>query len=141
MSGAEVMAGLYAAFGKGDVPTVLAAMDPQIQWTEAEGNPYRTGDQPWVGPDAVVANLFMKLGSEWAPFEVHPGTYHDAGDSVTVEGRYTGVFKATGRSLDAPFCHVWTLKDGKIVTFQQYTDTAQMQHVMGYLERAASSAR
>lgn len=131
MNGAEMMAGLYAAFGKGDLPAVLAAMDPQIQWAEAEGNPYRTGDQPWVGPDAVVSNLFMKLGGEWAPFEVHPATYHDAGDTVTVEGRYTGVFKATGRSVDAQFCHVWTLKDGKVVKFQQYTDTAQMQHVMG----------
>jgi hypothetical protein len=26
---------LYEAFGRGDVPTVLAAMDPKIEWNEA----------------------------------------------------------------------------------------------------------
>jgi uncharacterized protein len=40
MSGAEFMTGLYEAFGRGDVPKVLGAMDPEIRWHEAEGNPY-----------------------------------------------------------------------------------------------------
>ena len=30
---------LYEAFGRGEIPTVLAAMHPQIEWREAEGNP------------------------------------------------------------------------------------------------------
>jgi len=33
----EIVAGLYASFAKGDVPSVLAGMDPKIEWTEAEG--------------------------------------------------------------------------------------------------------
>jgi len=50
---------------------------------------------------------------------------------VTVEGRYTGAYRGTGAALDAQFCHVWTLRDGKIVKFQQYTDTAAFQAAMG----------
>ena len=135
MSGKTLMAGLYEAFGKGDMPTVLAAMDPQIHWHEAESNPYRPSGEAWVGPDAVVNELFVKLAGEWDGFTVTPVTYHDAGDTVVVEGRYTGTYKATGKAVDGQFCHVWTLKDGKIVNFQQYTDTARMQSVMGQAGR------
>ena len=131
MSGSEMMAGVYDAFGRGDVPAVLGAMDPGIRWHEAEGNPYMPSGEAFVGPQAIVDNLFVKLGEEWDGFTVTPGSYHDAGDVVTVEGRYTGVHKETGKALDAQFCHIWTLKDGKIAVFQQYVDTAQLQGIMG----------
>lgn len=131
MSGAELLAGLYAAFGRGDVPTVLGAMDPQIRWHEAEGNPYMPSGEAWVGPDAVLNNLFMRLGTEWEAFTVHPASYHDAGGVVTVEGRYTGTYKETGKSVDTQFCHVWSVSDGKITKFQQYTDTGKFQDAMG----------
>jgi ketosteroid isomerase-like protein len=131
MTAAETLAGLYAAFAEGDVPTVLGAMDPQIHWHEAEGNPYMPSGEPWVGPDAIVSNLFMKLAEEWDGFAVHPAIYHDAGGSVVVEGRYSGTYKGTGNSLDTQFCHVWSLADGKITKFQQYVDTGAMQEAMG----------
>ncbi len=130
MSGSEILASLYDAFGRGDIPAVLGAMHPQIRWHEAESNPYMPSGEPWVGPDAIVTDLFVKLGDEWAGFTVTPVSFHDAGDVVSVEGRYTGEYHATGRSLDAQFCHVWTLGDGKITKFQQYTDTAKFQDVM-----------
>jgi len=72
MSGAKLLASLYEAFGRGDMPTVLGALDPGIRWHEAEGNPYMPSGEAWVGPDAVVANLFAKLGDEWNGFTVHP---------------------------------------------------------------------
>jgi len=131
MSGKEFIAGLYEAFGNGDVPTVLGGMDPEIRWHEAEGNPYRPSGEPWIGPDAILNNLFVKLGEEWDGFTVHPKTYHEAGDVVVVEARYTGTYKATGKSIDAQVCHVWTLKDGKATKFQQYVDTAKMKDAMG----------
>lgn len=131
MKGSELVAGVYEAFGRGDVPAVLEAMDPQIEWREAEGNPYMPSGEPWIGPDAVVENLFAKLGEDWDGFTVHPKSFHDAGDVVTVEGRYAGTHNDTGMELDCQFCHIWTLKDGKLVGFQQYVDTARLQEVMG----------
>lgn len=87
--------------------------------------------EPWTGPDAVVNNLFVRLAEEWDGFTVHPGTYHDAGDVVVAEVRYTGTYKATGKSMDTQACHVWTVKDGKVAKFQQYVDTGKMQDVTG----------
>jgi ketosteroid isomerase-like protein len=131
MSNTELLASLYDAFGRGDVPSVLALMDAEIHWHEAEGNPYMPSGEAWVGPDAVVNNLFVRLAEEWDGFTVTPGSFHDAGDVVAVEGRYTGTYEKTGKSLDAQFCHLWTLKDGKIVKFQQYGDMVQLRDAMG----------
>jgi ketosteroid isomerase-like protein len=127
---AKTIRELYDAFGQGDVASVLGAMDPQIQWREAEGNPYQLSGKAWTGPDAILENLFMKLGSEWDGFTVHPKDFYDAGDAVVVEGRYTGTFKGSGKSVDAQFCHIFKIKDGKVTSFQQFVDTAQMQAVM-----------
>jgi len=123
--------GVYEAFAQGDVPTVLAGMDPTIEWREAESNPYEPSGAAWIGPDAVVNNLFMKLATEWDGFAVHPQQYHDAGETVVVEGRYTGKYKATGGDLDAQFCHVFKFKDDKVTSFQQFTDTAKLRAAMG----------
>ena len=45
-------------------------------------------------------------------------------------GRYGGTMKAGGAKLDAPFCHVYRFRNGKVVTFQQFTDTAQWARLM-----------
>ncbi|HEX4825789.1 MAG TPA: nuclear transport factor 2 family protein [Candidatus Polarisedimenticolaceae bacterium] len=131
MDNVSFLKSLYEAFGRGEIPAVLGAMSPDIKWYQAESNPYRPSGEPWVGPDTVLNSLFVRLGSEWDGFTVHPKSFHDAGRSVIVEGRYTGKYKATGKSMDAQVCHVWDIKDGKLTRFQQYMDTAKVQDVMG----------
>ena len=131
MDNVRLLKNLYEAFGRGDIPAVLGAMSSDMRWHQAEGNPYMRSGEAWVGPEAVLGNLFMKLGAEWDGFTVHPKLFHGAGDSVIVEARYSGTYKATGKSMDAQVCHVWDVKDGKVTRFQQYVDTAKIQDVMG----------
>ena len=131
MSNVEIVKGAYEAFARGDVPYVLAVMDPKIEWYEAEGNPYMPSGKAWIGPDAVLNNLFMRLSTDWDGFGVHPTAYHDAGDMVVVEARYSGTHKVTGKRMNPQVCHVWTVRHGKLAKFQQYVDTAQLQDVMG----------
>jgi ketosteroid isomerase-like protein len=131
MDNVGLLKNLYEAFGRGEIPAVLGAMSPDIRWHSAEGNPYMPTGEAWVGPDAVLNNLFMKIGTEWDGFTVHPKSFHAAGDSVIVEGRYTGTYKSTGKGMDAQFCHVWGVRDGKVSKFQQYLDTAKVQDAMG----------
>ncbi len=120
----DIVKGLYAAFGKGDVPAVLGAFDPGIQWNEAEGFLY-AGGNPYVGPQAVAEGVFQRLGADVDGFTLSPEHFIDGGDTIVVEGRYRGTMKSTGRRVDAQFAHIWHLRDGKVVRFQQYTDTKQ----------------
>ena len=131
MDNVRLLKNLYEALGRGDIPTVLGAMSPDIKWYEAESNPYMPSGEAWVGPDAILNNLFMRMGAEWDGFTIHTKSFHGAGDSVIVEARYSGTYKPTGKSIDVQVCHVWDVKDGKVTRFQQYADTAKLQAAMG----------
>jgi ketosteroid isomerase-like protein len=129
MSELQQLKDWYEALAKGDLATVLAPFDREIEWREAEGHPYQPTGDAWFGAEAIVGNLFAKLASEWEGFTVTPRMFNDAGSTIVVEGRYSGTFKATGKDLDAQFCHIWDVRDGRLCRFQQYTDTAQFQGV------------
>ena len=130
MTDGQLAKNVYAAFGRGDIPAVLAEFHPEIEWREAEGNPYKPDGAAWVGPQAVLEQLFMRLGSEWEAFTVTVRTLHDAGEHVVMEGRYTGLYKPSAKSVDAQVCHVLRFRGGKLLSFQQYVDTGQLQTVM-----------
>ena len=115
---------IYEAFGRGDVPAALGQMDQQIEWREAEGFIYADRN-PYVGPQAVLDGVFTRLGSEWEGFTVTPEEWLDAGNHVVVLGTYSGKHKETGREVRAQFAHVWGVRGGRVVKFQQYTDTKQ----------------
>ena len=116
---------LYDAFARGDVSTVLEAMDPEIEWNEAENFPYADGN-PYVGPAAVAEGLFRRLAEEWEYWNLNIQSLLDAGDTVVALGRYNAKNKETGSEINAQFAHVWSLRDGKAAAFQQYADTAQV---------------
>jgi uncharacterized protein len=120
----QIVRGLYEAFGRGDVPSVLSQMDQGIEWNEAENFIYADRN-PYLGPQAVLEGVFMRLGSEWEGFTVTPSEWLDAGDRVVVLGTYSGTHKVTGKQVRAQYAHIWSLRDGRVVRFQQYTDTKQ----------------
>ena len=128
-SNVELIKGAYAAFAKGDVPTVVASMDPKIVWNEAENFPY-ADKNPYVGPTAIVEGVFARLGSEWENFGVKVEGVLDAGDRVVTFGRYAGAYKGTGKPLTSQFCHIWTVAGGKVTGFQQYVDTLGVAKAM-----------
>ena len=35
-----------------------------------------------MGPDAILNDLFMRLGAEWDGFAVHPKSFHGGGDTA-----------------------------------------------------------
>ena len=82
-----------------------------------------------IGPEAVAEGVFARLVGEWEGFTVTPDRIIESGDTVLALGRYRAVHRTTGLPLDAQFAHVWTVRDGSIVAFQQYADTAQLVRV------------
>jgi uncharacterized protein len=117
---------LYEAFARGDVPYVLGVLDPQCVWNEAENFIYAAGN-PYVGPDEVLNGVFAPIGAQWDGFSVNPEQFVSEGATVIALGRYAGTFKSTGKKVSAQFAHVFTFDKGKVVEFQQYTDTAQFR--------------
>ena len=124
VSQAAPVQAIYDGFASGDIPAVIAQMSPDIIWNEAENHPYADGN-PYVGPDAIVSGVFVRLGTEWTGFAATPVEFIEDGSRIAVLGRYTATHNTTRKALDAQFVHIWTVEDGKVTKFQQYTDTAQ----------------
>lgn len=123
MTNVDIVRQIYDDFATGNVPAVLGAMDPSIQWLECPGMPFMDSDAPVVGPNEVLAKVFMKLGEYFDQFEVSVSDIFGSGDRVCMEGYYEGVNKASGKRFKAQAAHIWTLKEGKLARFYQAVDT------------------
>lgn len=120
MTNLDAVKAVYKAFATGDIPAVLGTLSPDVAWTEAEGFPY---GGTYHGPRGVLEGVFMRLGSEWEGFAAIPDEFIDGGDTIVALGKYSGKYKATGKSFQANFAHVWHMQDGKAARFTQYVDT------------------
>lgn len=45
-------------------------------------------------------------------------------------GTYTGTYKNTGKPFEARVAHVWKLKDGEVITFEQFVDSKIVNDAM-----------
>jgi ketosteroid isomerase-like protein len=120
-SPAQVVRRQYLASAAGDLAALRATLAPDVEWTEMAGFPlagtYRT-------PVGVTSNVMERLGSDWDGWAAHDDTYVVDGEDVVVLARYTAQHKGTGKPLAARVAHHFVVRDGLIVRFEQFVDTA-----------------
>lgn len=123
----DIVRAHYAASAQGNVDAMMADVSPQVRWTEMAGFPCAG---TWVGPQAVVDNVFAVLDRDWIGYRFELQNLIGGGDQVVGVGTYHGTFRATGKGMRARVAHVWNLQDGKIVAFEQFTDTLFVRQAM-----------
>ncbi|MDT5270601.1 MAG: uncharacterized protein QOH49_2787 [Acidobacteriota bacterium] len=114
---------IFEAFGRGDVPGVLAHLSEDVTW-KAPGPdviPY-FGDR---SGHAGATEFFVQLGTNVDFEHFEPGTFVAEGDRVVVLGRERGRVKGTGKTFDNEWALVFTFgSDSKVIGFQCYENTA-----------------
>jgi uncharacterized protein len=112
----------YESFKAGDLRAVLGVFAESVEWIlpQVEGIQF-SGKRS--GRDQVAA-FFSTMSSAQEPVRFEPQEYIAQGDRVVVLGHYRWHAKATGREWESDWAHVYTIRDGQIVRFQEYTDTA-----------------
>jgi hypothetical protein len=117
----RVVREMYGAFGKGDVPGVLAHLADDIEWRIAGPS-----ELPFAGLHRgrdEVARFFETFGRS-AEFEVfEPQEYFSKGDKVVVLGHERQRVTATGQVVETEWAMVFTLSAGKIARFHNFVDT------------------
>ncbi len=122
-----VVRGIYEAFGRGDVDAVFAAMEPDIEWDEAEGMPY---GGVYRGRDAIVENVFAPILTDVTGFTAEPDEVLALeGTRVLARGRYGG--RGAEGDLDAKFVHLWTLAGSRVTRYEQLADTRRFCDAVG----------
>jgi ketosteroid isomerase-like protein len=107
----------------GDVDEALTYADPEIVWNPIE-------ELPTQGHGAVRASL-ARWKAEWDDYEMLPEEFVDRGDRVVVTVRLGGRGRGSGVEIDARFYDVYTLRDGKIVRMDQFTERSQALEAAG----------
>ena len=118
---AKIIERAYQAFGRGDLPAMLGLLSSDIAWRHPaiEGVPWAAS---FRGTDSV-AGFFAALAKAADVEQFEPLHFVAAGDRVVVLGRERVRAKSTGRTYETDWAHSFLLRDGKIVEFQEYTDT------------------
>ena len=127
MTNKEIIQGLYDSFAAGDIAAVTAAFADDISWTEADGFPLAG---TYVGPQAVVEGVFMRLGDFSDNWGVAIDRLVADGDVVVADGKYTWNHKESGEPCEARMAHIWTLADGKATSFLQHVDSAKVRELI-----------
>jgi uncharacterized protein len=116
----EVVKAHYEANDRRDIEGMLADITPTTEWTEMAGFPCAG---TYIGPDAIVENVFMALGAQFEGYTFKLERLLDAGENAVAIGNYTATHKITGKHFNARVVHVWQVKNGKVSHFEQFTDT------------------
>jgi ketosteroid isomerase-like protein len=118
----DVVVSVFDAFKRGDIASIVGLVAPNATWQQAKTVPWG-GD--YRGPEGA-AEFFRKLDAtmETVAFEARENVEH--GDEVFSFGTYTGRGRATGRTGSAEWMFRWRVRDGKIVSWQSYIDTAAL---------------
>ena len=127
----KIVQNAYAFFGRGDIPSLLATLTADVEWTEpGEGLLPQAGVHR--GPGGV--KRFFEIVGETLEFSVfEPREFFAKDDRVIVLGRYQAKVKATGRPLHAEWAMAFTFRAGKIAAFREFTDTANAALAYGTL--------
>ncbi|MDB4582334.1 nuclear transport factor 2 family protein [Draconibacterium sp.] len=126
MSNLELLKQGYQYFAEGNVEAVIALWNADIEWQQCTGFPYVEGDGTYVGPQAIVEGLFAHIPHIYNDFNIDIDDFVDGGNKIVMVGHYTGTWKATGKKFRANATHTWSFKDGKVASFFQAVDTAQI---------------
>jgi ketosteroid isomerase-like protein len=120
----DVVRSLYDAFGRGDLEAIVAPLDPQVSWRTPGG-----ADLPTAGLRQGVPAVREFFGLLLSTFEIadfQPNDFLAAGDKVVVLGTSREGPKGGGRLVDFRWVHVFTFRNGRIVSFEEPADVSEL---------------
>ena len=116
---------LYEARGNPEI--IRQVLAPDVRWEVVPGFPH---SDVYLGLNGVF-DFFTRLFSDFENWHTEPSELFETGDRVIALGTYSARAKATGKSFNARFAHVWTMRNGLIARLQQCADTAQLAKALG----------
>ena len=115
---------IYAAFGAGDVKTILESVSDDAKWIN-HGPPAI----PYAGSRSgkmQIKEFFQAIADSTTGGKVIPEQFIKEGDTVVATGRYQATVRNTGAEIDTPIAHLFTVRGGKVVRWEGFSDSARV---------------
>lgn len=119
----KVVQDAYAAFGRGDVQGILDRLDDGIVWKGVYGAGKHVPTSGERRGKAQVGEFFKQVAENVNFSRFEPKEFIATGDKVVALGHYTAK-TPIGRTFDSDFAMVFTVRNGKVVEFQEFMDSA-----------------
>lgn len=121
---------LYDALNQADAEALFDLLADDFEGTVSTGMPYAVGGEH-IGRVAMITGVWSRIGSHY-DLSVQPSEYLEAQadggadgsePTVVVLGTYRGTERGGGARVDAAFAHVIRVRNGRVASLQQITDT------------------
>jgi ketosteroid isomerase-like protein len=124
----------YAAFSRGDIQGAIDAVEPapDILWIEPEEF-YAGGT--YHGPEGVARYLTLSHNASEKVQSV-PEEILENGNSILVLVHFQAWPKGGGQPREGHIADVYTVRDGKIVRMQAYSDSDVARRAVGLAQRS-----
>jgi ketosteroid isomerase-like protein len=130
----KVVQDAYAAFNRGDIPTLLSFIADDITWIGVYGAKSHVPMSGERRGKPAVAEFFKQVDANVKFSQFEPKDFIATGDLVVTLGHYTATTPQQ-KQFDSDFAMVFTLRDGKVTRFQEFCDSAALNEA--YEPRAA----
>ncbi len=122
MSNLQTVQAIYAAFGQGDIPTILTHLADDIRWEDGAPDHGIPWLKPGIGHGAVLGFFQVIAGWKFERFEIQ--SVVDGGAAVI--GLLSVAARTPGGSVDNLEVHIWRFNEqGKVCSFNHVLDTVQ----------------
>jgi ketosteroid isomerase-like protein len=112
----------YENYRAGNIPSLLKLVSDNVEWVLPEV-PGVAVSGTRQGRDGVT-DFFRTLEESQEVISFEPQQFIAQGDKVVVLGRYSFRVKGTRQQFDSDWAHLFTIQNGQITRFQEFTDTA-----------------
>jgi ketosteroid isomerase-like protein len=120
----EIASRLIDAWNKRDLQAALDLMHPQCEVRPVEATETLRGH-------AGVAAAYRDWFEAFEEFVMEPEDFVARGDRVLVPMRQRARGKGSGLKIDERFYQLFTLRDGKVFRFVEYSEEADAQEALG----------
>lgn len=125
----DVVQEAYKCFGEGNLPGLLDLFSEDIEWvlppmTNVPIAGTRRGKEQTMGFFTTLAEM-----QETESFQ--PREFIASNGTVVAMGEYRFRVKETGKAFDCRFAHRFSIANGKISGFEEFTDTASIVEAYG----------
>ncbi len=122
---------IYRSLAERDYEAVMSHLADDCVWIAADNSPL-ADLSPYHGIDAIRSGVFGRIEAGFKSLSVDIDEIIGCeGDRVVVLGYYHLKFRGAPDEFKAQVAHIWTIRDGRAVKFQQYLDTLQIARHSG----------
>jgi ketosteroid isomerase-like protein len=121
LTNTQVVRDCYRYFSEGNIEELLNQLTDNVQWSVPGPR-----EIPYAGirqGKPSVREFFKQVEETEEVLKMEPREFIEQGNNVVALGYWEAKVKKTGRLAKSEWAMVFTLKDGKIARFQEYSDT------------------